>query len=318
MMEELFGKLYSNGALLVMWGAILFHLILPIPKAVHPATLWHKFAEILANKVNLNHSYNQSHVSGMLAWGLMILPAWLFFWALKPLVWQPQAFEMALLLLAIDWRSNESLAKQLIESLGKEDKKRARRELEPFVNRDTSSLSPLGLGKAGAETLILGYGRNVVSVLFWFGVAGGTGAFLYRLVMELARAWSPSRSEYSPFGLFSVRALAVLDWLPLKIYSLMITIGKNGMSTLSALFSQAKQWPLPGPGWLLTAVGHKLELSLGGPAIYGDKKAIRPKIGGRIAPSAFHLAQIQHLLAWRICGWILIQSAIMIAIYQGI
>jgi len=317
-MEELFTKLYSNGALLVMWGAILFHLILPIPRAVHPATLWHKFAEILANKVNLNHSYRQSLISGGLAWSLMVLPAWLFMWALKPLVWQPQLFELALLLLAIDWRSNESLAKQLIDALTKEDKKRARRALEPYVNRTTSSLSPLGLGKAGAETLILGYGRNVVAVLFWFGVGGGIGALLYRLIMELARAWSPSRSEYLPFGLVAIRMLALMDWLPLKIYSLMIALGNNAFTVIGALFSQAKQWPLPGPGWLLTAVGHKLELSLGGPAIYDDKKTVRPKLGGRIAPAAFHLAQLQHLLAWRICGWILLQSGLMIAVYQGI
>jgi adenosylcobinamide-phosphate synthase len=57
---------------------------------------------------------------------------------------------------------------------------------------------------------------------------------------------------------------------------------------------------------------------LGGPAIYDGKKSVRAKLGGRIAPSALHMAQVQKLLAWRMLAWILIQSALMAAVYQGI
>ncbi|BCL71115.1 adenosylcobinamide-phosphate synthase [Vibrio nigripulchritudo] len=317
-MEALFTKLYSNGALLVLWGALLFHFILPIPKAVHPATLWHKFAELLASKVNNNQQHNQSMLSGSLAWALMCFPALVFFIALRSLVWQPQLFDLALLLLAIDWRSNESLAKHLMEALNREDKKRARRELAPHVNRVTKTLSPLGLGKAGAETLIMGYGRNVVCVLFWYAIGGGIGAFMYRLIMELARAWSPSRSEFLPFGVSAIRMLAIIEFIPLRLFSLLVSAGKNMSAALSGMISQGRTWPTPGPGWLMAAVGNKLELSLGGPAIYGDKKTARPKLGGRIAPSSYHLSQIQHLLAWRICVWVLLQSLIMAAIYQGV
>ncbi len=317
-MDALFETLYSNGALLVLWGALLCHFILPIPKSVHPATLWHKFAEILTTKVNNNPHHRQSLISGSLAWGVMCIPALIFFLALKPLIWQPQMFDLALLLLAIDWRSNESMAKRLIHALSQDDKKRARRELASHVNRETGSLSSLGLGKAGAETLILGYGRNVICVLFWYAIGGGIGAIMYRLIMELARAWSPSRSKFNPFGLPAIRILAILEFIPLKIFSLCIVTGNNMSTTTSGMLSQGKTWPTPGPGWLMAAVGNKLELSLGGPAIYGGKKTVRPKIGGRIAPSAYHLSQIQHLLAWRICIWILFQSAIMAVIYRGL
>ncbi|MDW3059654.1 adenosylcobinamide-phosphate synthase, partial [Vibrio sp. 1978] len=44
-MEEIFQQFYANGALLVMWGALLFHLIRSIPHSAHPATLWRKVAE---------------------------------------------------------------------------------------------------------------------------------------------------------------------------------------------------------------------------------------------------------------------------------
>lgn len=88
----------------------------------------------------------------------------------------------------------------------------------------------------------------------------------------------------------------------------MITLGHRAQATAQLLQEQAKSWPLPGPAWLLVSVGAKLELSLGGPAIYDGHKAVRAKLGGRIAPSAIHIAQVQKTLAWRMFAWIIIQS----------
>lgn len=316
-MEDIFHQFYSNGALLVLWGALLCHLILPFPREAHPAILWHKFAELLASKVNTNSHYGQSILSGTLAWLLMLIPMLAVVIALKPLVWQPQLFELAFLLLAIDWRNTDKFTGQFVAALAREDKEHAKMLLTPLVNRNTNSLSLLGLGKAGAETLIMSYGRNVVGVLFWYAIGGGIAAFMYRMSVELARAWSPSRAEFSPFGIPAVRFVAVLDFIPLRLFALMIAIGPRAGQCLQLIQQQAKSWPLPGPSWLLVSVGAKLELSLGGPAIYAGRKAVRSKLGGRIAPSAIHLAQIQKLLAWRMFCWILIQSLIMGLVYQG-
>ncbi len=317
-MQALFEQFYSNGALLVLWGGLLFHLILPIPLSAHPTRLWRGFAKVLADKVNTSGSYSQRALSGTLAWLLMIIPALAILIALSMLVWQPQLFELALLLLAIDWRNSDKLANILISSMASEDKKRARSELGFRLNRDTSSLSQLGIGKAGAEALILGYGRNTVSVLFWFGLTGGIGAFLYRLIQELARAWSPSLPSQHPFGLAAVKILAILDFFPLRIFSLFIALGKNMSYTLKQIFAQGKLWPTPGPGWLLASIGSKLELSLGGPAIYAGQKKVRPKLGGKIAPAAIHLSQIQKLLLSRLIIWITLQSLAMFLVNQGV
>ncbi|GLR02567.1 adenosylcobinamide-phosphate synthase [Vibrio hyugaensis] len=317
-MEEIFQQLYANGALLVMWGALLFHLLIPIPHTAHPVTLWHKFAEQLAYKVNNHHNHSQSLISGGLALMLMLLPCLVLLIAMKPLVWQGPLFELALLLIALDWRNNESLAKQLITAMSNEDKARSRSLLAPYLNRDTHTLSLLGIGKAGAETIIMGYGRNVVCVLFWYGLTGGIGALMYRLTTELSRAWSPSRRQFSPFGKPAIQLVAALEIIPLRLFALFITIGKNLSTVSSGMLQQAKSWPLPGPSWLLCAVGNKLQLSLGGPALYQGQRAERAKIGGRIAPSAIHLAQIQTLLVWRIFAWVVIQSLTLGFLYQGL
>lgn len=316
-MEDLFNHFYSNGALLVLWGALIFHLILPFPREAHPAVLWHKFAEQLAEKVNTNQPYSQRLLSGTLAWLLMMVPLFIVLVALKPLVWQPQLFELALLLLAIDWRNTDKFVAHFIAALAREDKEHAKMLLKPIVNRSTPQLSLLGLGKAGTETLTMAYGRNVIGVLFWYAVGGGIGALTYRMAIELSRAWSPSRQRFSPFGLAAVRAAAVLDFVPLRLFALLIACGNQCFTVITQIKQQARSWPLPGPSWLLISVGTKLELSLGGPAIYDGSKMVRAKLGGRIAPSAFHIAQTQRLLAWRIFVWIVIQSIIMSIIYQG-
>ncbi|KLN64364.1 cobalamin biosynthesis family protein [Vibrio sp. VPAP30] len=317
-MEDSFNQFYSNGALLVLWGALLIHLILPFPREAHPAILWHKFAEQLADKVNVNSNYSQSIISGTLAWLLMLFPMFAVLIALKPLVWQPELFELALLLLAIDWRNTDKFTAQFVAAIAREDKEQAKMLIKPIINRSTAPLSLLGLGKAGAETLIMSYGRNVIGVLFWYALGGGIAAFMYRMSVELARAWSPSRQRFSPFGIPAIRAVAVLDFIPLRVFAIFITIGHRAQATAQLLRQQTQSWPLPGPAWLLVSVGSKLELSLGGPAIYDGHKAERAKLGGRIAPSAIHIAQVQKTLAWRMFAWIVIQSLVMGFIYQGI
>lgn len=317
-MQEVFQQFYANGALLVMWGALLFHLILPIPRSAHPMTLWRMMAEQLANKVNRHHSYSQSLLSGSLATFVMVLPCLIVLLALKPLVWQAPLYELALLLLALDWRSTEALTQQLIKGMSQENKAQCRQKLKPYINRDTDSLSLLGIGKAGAETIIMGYGRNVVCVLFWYALTGGIGAFVYRLIAELARTWSPSRKQFAPFGKPVIQLLAALEIIPMRLFALSVAAGKDLSRVTSGMKHQVKSWPLPGPSWLLCCVGHKLQLSLGGPAFYQGTRTERARIGGRIAPSALHLSQIQTLLVWRIFAWLVIESLLLGLIHQGL
>lgn len=317
-MEELYHQLVSNGALLVMWGALLCHWILPFPREAHPAILWHKFAELLANKVNASNHYSQSLISGTLAWLLMMLPLLLVLFALQNIVWQPMLYQLALLLLTLGWRHNEKFATEFTQLLANENNAAAKHLLTPLINRSTDSLSLLGLGKAGSETLIMSYGRHVVAVLFWYGVAGAIGAFAYRMTMELARAWSPTRRQFMPFGLPAIRILAVLDFIPLRLFAMLITLGQRANVVMATIKQQAASWPLPGPAWLLIACGAKLELSLAGPAIYNGKKSVRAKLGGRIAPAAIHFAQLRKLLLHRLWIWLLLQSLIMGIINQGL
>ncbi len=219
-MSSFLESLYGNGALLVMWGALLFHLLIPIPPAAHPIRFWQQLAALVASKVNSPSSSNQQQrLSGYLALLLLLVPTALVLFALESLVWKPEFYQLALLLLAIDWRSSEQYNDKLIDALAREDKANARRLLSTKINRETDGLSLLGIGKAGAETLLLSYARNVVGVLFWYGISGGIGALLYRLTLELARNWSPNQQGFKSFGKPSARLFLLLDFAPQTLFS---------------------------------------------------------------------------------------------------
>ncbi|SEG13023.1 cobalamin biosynthesis family protein [Vibrio hangzhouensis] len=310
-------SLYGNGALLIMWGALLFHLLIPIPPAAHPVRFWQQLARLIASKVNTaTSSAQQKQLSGTLALLLMLVPTLLVLIALQSIVWKAEFYHLALLLLALDWRGNETFMRRLIEALAKEDKPHARRLLSTKINRDTNTLSLLGIGKAGAETLLLSYARNVVGVLFWYSLLGGIGALFYRLTLELARNWSPSQRNFSEFGRAAASLFVLLDFVPQRLFSLLVMLGMPVHIVRQAL-SQSKAWHNSVTGWLICSYAHRFELALGGPAIYQGEKHQRARVGGKIAPSAYHLAQLQKHIAWRIYLWLVLLSLIMFIVHKG-
>ncbi|MCL9773373.1 cobalamin biosynthesis family protein [Vibrio methylphosphonaticus] len=316
-MSSFLESFYANGALLVMWGALIFHLLLPIPQSAHPVHFWQRLAIAVADKVNQpTNTARQQTLSGLLAWTLFIIPTVVVLLAMQSLAWQEQFYQLALLLLALDWRGNETLTQQLIRGLSNEDKDYVRTTLKTSVNRETAPLSLIGLGKASAETLILGYSRRVIGVLFWYGLLGGIGALIYRLAMELARSWSPAQPQFQSFGKPAALLFAVLDAIPQKLFALLIMIGASRQSMTSAI-EQSRTWHNSITNWLLCGYANKFGLSFGGPAMYDATKYQRARIGGKVVPSAYHIALLQKDIAWRIYAWLMLQSAIIFIINKG-
>ncbi|PSU90347.1 adenosylcobinamide-phosphate synthase [Photobacterium kishitanii] len=305
-------SLVTNSSLLALWGALLLHWLLPVPHQLHPLRIWHRLALLIASRVNHPHeNHSQRLLAGYLAWALMWLTALVLLLAISQLVWYPTLFQLILLWLSLDWQHSASLSHQFNHAYSNNNKDQCRQLLDPHINRNADVLSLLGLGKAGAETIILSYGRHVVGVLFWYAIGGGIAAVLYRLAISLARAWSPTRTQYVVFGRPAIRIVAVLDIVPLRLFALLICLGRNSRTTLQGLRQQGENWHLPGPGWLLVATGHKLALSLGGPAIYNNVKMVRPRLGGKITPAALHIAQIQQLMTQRLYVWVTIESLLL-------
>ncbi|MEI8634338.1 hypothetical protein P4S72_24385 [Vibrio sp. PP-XX7] len=67
----------------------------------------------------------------------------------------------------------------LIRSLAQEDKQTARRHwLYDSIGKSIHYRSWVSV-KPALKRLVIGQARHVISVLFWYGLLGGTGAFLF-------------------------------------------------------------------------------------------------------------------------------------------
>ncbi|WP_434356860.1 cobalamin biosynthesis family protein [Parasalinivibrio latis] len=311
--QDLLTILQHQSALLAMLGGLVLHWVMPVPDYINPLSYCRRFAQLLSDKVNhQTDSEQQRRLSGILSFAIIWLTLAVLLVATAQLVWQPAFYNLFLLWLALGWKPTHHLGQSLATSLSAEDKGTARLLLSSHLNRETDGLSMIGLGKAGAETLLMGYGRNVVSVLFWFALLGGVGAFLYSLTSTLARVWSPSRKQFDPFGRFSASVISILDIVPLRLFALLICCGKGFHSGFQALMNEGEKWRAPGAGWLLSSAGSKWELSLGGPAIYEGRKQERRKIGGQVVPAGYHLSLLNHTLQKRTLYWIAVQSVVML------
>ncbi|RXJ73760.1 adenosylcobinamide-phosphate synthase [Veronia nyctiphanis] len=312
MMPDIFTVLLETPSLLAMWGALLFHWVYPAQGAFSPKPYWHKLATEIAVRVHhTTDSRTQQRLAGTLTLMLLSLTTLVFCIALQQVVWMQWFLDFLLLWFALNWRPLHESHQRLAGALSREDKLSAREALAPQVNRDTSSLSAIGLGKAGAETLTVGYCRQLISVLFWYALLGGPGAFTYALTMQLARMWSPNQVRYQDYGLPVSKVMTLLDWLPTRLFALLIAAGKNGYHALSAIKQQGQQWREQGKGWLLAAIGTKFQLALGGPVVYDQQKLKRKSIGGDIAPTASHLMLVSRHLWARSLLWIGLQSLLM-------
>lgn len=305
--------------LIAMWGALLVHWFFPVPSHADPVNALRYIAEAIAEKVNhANDSSKQQRLSGSLALTTILLTASVALLALEQLIWITGLFDFLLLWLALRWKPLTQVTQQIEHALCREDKPTARTLLAINLNRDTLALSPIGIAKAGCETLLVGYARGLIGVLFWYAIGGGTTAFLYTLTVQLTRQWSPRIQEFSQFGLSASATLTVIDWLPSRLFALLIATGHRCKAAVIAIFQQGEYWSPRGTGWLLASCGAKFQLSLGGPAIYNNNKIVRVKIGGEIAPSPLHMALLNQQLKQKGLWWILLQSVLMLLALSAI
>lgn len=146
----------NNSCLLIMWGALLLHWVLPIPTAIHPLTIIapsrydrrkSQSFQRQPKATNTRRLFSMVHFVGV---GLNL------FIALYQLVQLNSVFQLTLLWLALDWRSIDEFGQRFTQAYQQENKPLCQHLLAHWVHRNVAPLSLLGLGKAGAGNLISG------------------------------------------------------------------------------------------------------------------------------------------------------------------
>ena len=292
-------------ALLVLIGVVL-DLILGEVRRWHPLVGFGRLANVLERSLNQG---GRKYWTGALAWLLAVLPLvllayWAIRWSAALGIWTSAGIHAVLLYFSLGLRSLRDHMLPIERALAQNDLAQARRLTARIVSRDTAQADASYLAKAGVESLLENGNDAVFGTLFWFIVAGGPGAVLFRLANTLDAMWGYRTSRYQAFGSVAARIDDALNWIPARFTALSYALLGNTRQALRCWHVQAPNWSSPNAGPVMAAGAGALGLALGGAASYDGVIENRPPLGIGCAASATDIRRAWRLVAGTTALWI--------------
>ncbi len=262
-------------------AAVALDLILGEARRWHPLVGYGRIVGAVEKK--LNHPA-AGRMTGFLAWAIVVLPLagliqWVLCWAMIFNVWLGVALHALLLYFCLGLRSLHEHTAPIQAALQDANLDEARQLTSHIVSRDTAQASEQDLSKAAVESLLENGCDAVFGALFWFVVAGGAGAVLYRLSNTLDAMWGYRSPRFLKFGCAAARIDDGLNWIPARLTALSYAGLGNTRLAWQCWRRQAPQWPSPNAGPVMSAGAGALNLALGGAASYDGAVEQRPLLG---------------------------------------
>ena len=293
-------------AALLAAGLLLDHL-LGEPRRWHPLVGFGNLAMAIERRLNGGAS---RCISGSLAWTLAVLPltalcAGACFYA--PF-WLGCALHAALLYLCVGLRSLGEHNLPIAAALEAGDLPGARALTARIVSRDTDDASPADLAKASTESLLENGNDAVFGTLFWFIVAGGPGAVMFRLSNTLDAMWGYRTPRFNLFGRAAARIDDALNVVPARLTALSYVLLGATMADRRRAWScwraQAPAWSSPNAGPVMASGAGALGIALGGAARYDGAIEQRPALGAGRAAEARDIGRAWRLVARTAILWL--------------
>lgn len=298
---------HPSAALLSALLAILLDRLLGEPRRFHPLIGFGCWAAAIEARLRQQAAHPLAQrIAGLLAWTLALLP-WLLLalWLRAQLGW---VVDVLLLYFALGAKSLAEHAEAVAVPLAAGRLEEARARVGRMVSRDTQSLDARGVARAGVESVLENGNDAVFGALFWFVVAGGPGALLFRLANTLDAMWGYRTPRYRNFGWAAARLDDLLNYLPARLTALSYALLGKTRSALACWRSQAGAWDSPNAGPVMASGAGALGLMLGGSASYHGASEIRPQLGCGAEPAAADirraLALVQHALWLWLALWV--------------
>ena len=192
---------------LLMVAGVLLDFLLGEARRWHPLVGFGNLAIALERRLNRG---GRRFARGVLAWALAVLSltaiATLLVGLAAPLgAWLMYALHAVMLYFALGLRSLRDHNLPIAEALARDDLPNARLLTARIVSRDTTGASEIELTRASAESLLENGNDAVFGTLFWFIVAGGPGAVMFRMANTLDAMWGYRSERYRQFGCVAAR-----------------------------------------------------------------------------------------------------------------
>ena len=258
-------------------AGVLLDRLLGEPRRLHPLVGFGRlahWAERLWRKGAPGHAVG-NRLRGLLAWLTIVAPC-----CALAFYWRHPVLDLLLLWLALGGRSLGEHARAVATPLAAGDLATARLRVAYLVSRDTTQLDERGVATAAVESVLENGNDAVFAALFWFCIAGGAGAVLYRLANTLDAMWGYKDARRVYFGWAAARIDDALNYLPARLTALTyLALGGKPQQAWRCWRSQAPSWSSPNAGPVMAAGAGALGVQLGGAAIYHGQIEQRPKLG---------------------------------------
>ncbi len=309
----------STIALLLLAG-IALDLLLGEVRRWHPLVGFGVLANAIERKLNKGRS---RYLRGSFGWLAAVLPlVALMQYILQASIsvdeWLGLGLHAGLLYFSVGLRSLYDHTAPIAQALQQGDLPMARELTSRIVSRDTKNAEEDDLAKASVESLLENGNDAVFGTMFWFIVAGGAGAVLFRLANTLDAMWGYRSARYLQFGFSAARIDDVLNWFPARLTALSYALLGNTRLAWSCWQTQAPQWSSPNAGPVMASGAGALGLALGGAAIYDGKVENRPPLGSGKAAGADDIGRAWRLVLGTTALWIgLIGMAALAAVVMN-
>ena len=244
-----------------------------------PLRLFQFYCQKLSDKVNKSkNSPQQQAIAGLVAIIVTLLPIAIILWLFETFVAVDFLWQALLLYFAIGSFGLAQVNKSLAQALVAKQSYLAKQTLNPWVLRETESLSSLGLSKTSIEMLLLRTLQQGFAVAVIFIAFGPLAAVCYRLLLEMHYCWNTKLVKYKDFGLYSKHLVNLLLWFPVRIFALLLLFTSVGKDFILFWRLSKRYFFQLNNNMALLLLALNLAIKLGGVALYGDKQQAKEKL----------------------------------------
>ena len=284
----------------LMAAAVALDMLLGEPRRWHPLIGFGNLANMLERSLNCGRARK---LRGMLAWLLAVAPLVALSACLADAY--GAAVHIALLYFSLGLRSLGDHNLPIARALLAWDISGARLLTARIVSRDTTSLGEAELAKASVESLLENGNDAVFGTLFWFAVAGGPGAVMFRLANTLDAMWGYKTARFLQFGWMAARFDDLVNLPAARLTALSyVALADDRRRALRCWRVQAPAWSSPNAGPVMASGAGALGVLLGGCATYDGVLEQRPVLGEGSATEAHDIVRAWSLVLRTAMLWL--------------
>jgi adenosylcobinamide-phosphate synthase len=262
-----------SSTVLLLFAVILIKVLVSHLIIHQPFNFFNFYCQKLSNKVNnTQNSVKQQTTAGFIAVVITLVPLIIILWLFEMFIEVPWLWQAFLLYLAIGPFNLIVSSKSVALALVANQNYLAKQTLQPLLLRDTQQLSKIGLSKSCIEMQLLKTMQQNFVVICFFLVFGPLLALAYRLLLEMHYSWNIKQTTFSSFGKQVNILINVLQWLPVRLFTLMMLCihSKQNLLLFWRLIN-GKIFQLNND-IALHCLALNLQVRLGGVAMYGGVK----------------------------------------------